>query len=125
MDSELLTQVRERLLKLRKDKGLKQQGVADALKMSRSRLGAHEKPDHRMVPDVNDLQIYADYYKVSTMYFFENDGEEGSAEMAELYSKLSPSNQQVVLNMIRALTVPDPVVMAEFISRRNSNGGPE
>ena len=57
-----LAQLSDMLVFLRKRKGLSQQGLADALKLSRSAIGMYETGKRE--PDLETLELFADFYNV-------------------------------------------------------------
>ncbi len=88
--------------------GITQTQLAEALGISFQQVQKYENASNRV--SGSRLQQIADVLEVPVSFFFEQDESEGVgpqdrgfAEMARLYSKLSPELQKQVRNIMRAL----------------------
>lgn len=121
----LADSVKVKLKELRKSKGLSQERAAESLPFSRSKVAAQESLSDDAIPDVNDLEIYANLYGVDPVYFLdhglESEDGEGSSELRQLYARLTPQNRRVMLDLARAISVPDANVLAEFVRTASSS----
>lgn len=98
----------ENLKRLRKEAGMSQQQLADAVGVSQQSINKYE--NHSIEPDVATLIRIADCFCVSVDELIghsrESDGELGSDELrlVEDYRKLSPSRKQALRGLLASFT---------------------
>ncbi len=91
--------VSKRLIRLREQCGLTQNGLAERAGVSQTHLRRVELEQADIT--VGHLQLLCDAMSISLKEFFEEDSE--SDEIATAFSKLSPKQQKLLLEFIESL----------------------
>lgn len=105
-----MTDLSNILKDLRNEKGISQDKLAEDLDTTRSAIGNYETG--RRTPNYETLEAIADYYNVDMMYLLGKQTEKrlksvpnfvpGTAEIIDLYSRVTPEQREAVLNLLRS-----------------------
>lgn len=117
-----MSDFKEKIRELRKNKGYFQKDIAKALNIEVNTYGAWERGNSE--PPIDIIRKLADFYNVSTDYLFDREEEDGRIIIQELEL---PSDEKKILEEYRALSPELKALSRDYfkslnaLSKNNSN----
>ena len=100
------------LKKLRNEKGLSQQGLADALHFKKSRISMYERGERE--PNLEIMETIADYFNVDLDFLYGRTDIKNRYQLYDIYN-LAPSPETKLKPRLGAIACGQPILAEEHI----------